>query len=312
MEWRDEQFNNWLIQHFQRLREHQYKMTEKYEDAKNDIAEVVWVCKAMELESLLSYPHEHTTSCAKNCPLRHCDIFIVFGEDRTGFVPPRFKANRQAGKEIDSSSVAEYTGPYTETDTTDAEDAGPEDKRETSIPGENQSKQNSGTQPFEKSHERQEEGPGQGNGDMNKPKSTEINSDNRSETDRKEDNQRPNVSMENERPDNERRSAEAKLNRVIDQMWQEETEEEERLKSIEADENNKGKSAVTKSETQHSVAARAEHSPELKDEVDRGKSVAAESRENVGDAHTAELEKAPSSPKVKGPTPQKKKAKKKW
>ncbi|KAG4437961.1 hypothetical protein IFR05_006542 [Cadophora sp. M221] len=252
MKWRDMEFNKWLIQHFQRLREHQYMMTEKYKEAKNDIAEVVWVCKAMELESLLSYPHEHTASCEKNCPLRYGDIFVVFGEERTGRFPPRSKANSQAGEELDNRSVAEYTGPYTEPDTTDTEDASPVYKRETSKPGENQSKQYSRSQSSENANERQEVVPDQKNGHINK------------------------------------------------------------LKRIKLDEHNKDNSALMKSDTQPTVSTNATQSPQVMAGVEIGKSAGSESQDNVRDTLTSEPKKAPGSPKVKGPIPQKKKAKKKW
>ncbi|KAH7330449.1 hypothetical protein BKA65DRAFT_565829 [Rhexocercosporidium sp. MPI-PUGE-AT-0058] len=306
MQLRDHEFDKWLIQHFKRLREHQYRETERCEEAKEDMAEVVRVCKEFELESLLSYPHEHTTDCERNCMLRYCDIFVVFGENRATLIPPRFARNKLASEKINIPSLAEETSDGIETDAT-----GLENERDALISGIYESPHASRSRSFE-SVEEMLEGVADRETGQTSGSSNEINPHECSETDGKGDGQHPKKNTDYERSDNERGSGEERLDRLLDQMWQEEIVDEERLKSIEAEGNNKINPAVQKSGTQQSVAGTTKYSPQVKEGADTGKAMGPGSQEDVRDVHTPELKKFPNSPKVKGPSPQKKKAKKKW
>ncbi|KAL2067519.1 hypothetical protein VTL71DRAFT_1944 [Oculimacula yallundae] len=84
-----------------------YKLVAKFAEAEKDIANAKLISKKWELESSLSYPHEHTKERAKSCKLRYGNIFVVFREHRASPFPPRSARKvkkERPGKDIDETS----------------------------------------------------------------------------------------------------------------------------------------------------------------------------------------------------------------
>ncbi|KAK0128773.1 hypothetical protein ONS95_000724 [Cadophora gregata] len=111
-----DQYSQWLIQHFKRLREHQYWAAGQDEDNHYNIGQAIEVCKEMELQSLLSYPHEHSKRCARGCLLRHSDVFIIFGDHRAEPLAPRYARNVLEGKDIEFAGGLDEKAEDTDTD----------------------------------------------------------------------------------------------------------------------------------------------------------------------------------------------------
>lgn len=79
MKLREKLYSERLTQQFKQLREHQQWTADQHGDNTYIVSQAVKICEAMEFQSLLSYPHEHTKHCTKDCMLRHADMFIIFG-----------------------------------------------------------------------------------------------------------------------------------------------------------------------------------------------------------------------------------------
>ncbi|KAK0103100.1 hypothetical protein ONS96_005709 [Cadophora gregata f. sp. sojae] len=86
------------------------------EDNHYNIGQAIEVCKEMELQSLLSYPHEHSKRCARGCLLRHSDVFIIFGDHRAAPLAPRYARNVLEGKDIEFAGGLDEKAEDTDTD----------------------------------------------------------------------------------------------------------------------------------------------------------------------------------------------------
>lgn len=116
MRLREKSYSEWLIQHFRQLRKHQQRTADQHEDNTYVVSQVIKICEEMELQSLLSYPHEHSKHCTKDCMLRHTDIFIIFGNQRSAPSPPSLSRSTMIGKDLGYASGAEARADDTNID----------------------------------------------------------------------------------------------------------------------------------------------------------------------------------------------------
>ncbi|PVH77048.1 hypothetical protein DL98DRAFT_535085 [Cadophora sp. DSE1049] len=270
MKCRENLYSQWLIQHFKRLREHQYWTAGQNEDHMYNIGQAIEVCEEMELQSLLSYPHEHTKHCTKGCMLRNSDIFIIFGKQRAGPLPPRFARNKIAGKDIEFTNGAEEQADETDTDL------------DTGI----------------NTPKTDDEGKKDAEGGTSETKMVEdflSKSDGPREADK--------VMYENG----------GRSSSPLDQSWCEDMDVQERSKDSRTKEKSTSNPDDNASKSGNSDSTITENSAAAKDETACGKVAGAELEEKQNGPQYQETIKTLSSPKVKGPTPQKKKKrKKKW
>ncbi|KAH7383545.1 hypothetical protein BKA64DRAFT_646727 [Cadophora sp. MPI-SDFR-AT-0126] len=90
-------YGQWLIQHLKRLREHQYWIAGLHEDNMYNIGQSV-------------------EGRAKDCMMKHSDIFIIFGNHRADPLPPRYTRNIVTGKNVECVNGAEEQAEDTDTD----------------------------------------------------------------------------------------------------------------------------------------------------------------------------------------------------